>query len=893
MFAFLLSVCAQTVVSGTISDASTSEPLIGATVYNKRTQGGTTSDIDGKFQLSLQKGDEITISYIGYESMVILIDNPSKKLDVLLKADLIGLDDVVVTSQVAVQRQTPIAVSTIDPLVIESKLSNQEFPEILKSTPGVYATKNGGGYGDSKINMRGFQSANVAVMVNGVPVNDMEWGGVYWSNWTGLSEVTNFMQTQRGLGASKVSSPSVGGSINVITRSTEAKQGGSVSYMTGNDGYNKVAFNVSSGLTKKGWAFTAFGSRAWGDGYIQGTEFVGYNWFANISKIFNEHHSLSLTAFGAPQWHNQRSPYDGLSIEGWQQVGNYMKDDSQYKYNPTYGFGKNGERKMAARNEYHKPQISLNYNWSIDEVSSWSTVLYTSIGRGFGYSGQTTSAYSGAWYGTSNGTLNDRFRNEDGTFAYDQIQEINEQSESGSQMVMSKSKNFHNWYGLISTYTRQLPHNIDFYGGVDVRYYKGIHTNELIDLYNGDYYIDRSRKNVQAQFNSAAADPNFANEKLKVGDVVYRDYDGFVAQEGAFAQAEGKFGLANVFVAGSVSNTAYWRYDRYYYDKEHARSKTVNFWGYTVKGGANFNLNNTNNVFANVGYISRAPFFSGGAFLQSTTSNDINPNAVNEKIFSAELGYGYHYKNYVNVNLNLYYTLWMDKTMTKSSIFEYTDADGQPATDRSVLNMSGVDAQHMGVEIDVKANPTKWLELTGMFSMGDWRWNSNAVGYFYNSNGQPLADKNGTIASGIQAEDHASMKLNLKGVHVGGSAQTTWALGVVFKPMKGLRIGTDFNYFCRNYADWSFSGNDLVMGGEKNYVDSWKIPGAGVWDAHVSYHFKLYKTLGATISGNVQNLLNQQYIADAFDGGNGDWQGAYRVFYGFGRTWTCRLKINF
>ena len=156
----------------------------------------------------------------------------------------------------------------------------------------------------------------------------------------------------------------------------------------------KCSFQRLFGLTKKGWAFTAFGSRAWGDGYIQGTEFVGYNWFANISKIFNEHHSLSLTAFGAPQWHNQRSPYDGLSIEGWQQVGNYMKDDSQYKYNPTYGFGKNGERKMAARNEYHKPQISLNYNWSIDEVSSWSTVLYTSIGRGFGYSGQTTSAYS-------------------------------------------------------------------------------------------------------------------------------------------------------------------------------------------------------------------------------------------------------------------------------------------------------------------------------------------------------------------------------------------------------------------------------------------------------------------------------------------------------------------
>lgn len=206
------------------------------------------------------------------------------------------------------------------------------------------------------------------------------------------------MQTQRGLGASKVSSPSVGGSINIITKSTDAKRGGSVSYGIGNDGYNKLTFNVSSGLTKRGWAFTVLGSRTWGKGYIQGTEFEGWNYFVNISKMFGERHSLSLTAFGAPQWHNQRSSYDGLTIEGWQHVQNYMGDKSCYLYNATYGFDKNGQRRTSAYNSYHKPQISLNYNWDIDDVSSWSTSLYTSIGRGFGYSGQgTTSTYANSW----------------------------------------------------------------------------------------------------------------------------------------------------------------------------------------------------------------------------------------------------------------------------------------------------------------------------------------------------------------------------------------------------------------------------------------------------------------------------------------------------------------
>ena len=151
-----------------------------------------------------------------------------------------------VTASVAVSRKTPVAVTVIDPVVIENKLSSQEFPEILKSTPGIYATKQGGGFGDARFNLRGFENENVAVMINGVPMNEMEWGGIYWSNWSGLSDVTRSMQVQRGLGASKVAAPSVGGSVNIITNTTDVKAGGGVSYALGNDGYNKIAFNVST-----------------------------------------------------------------------------------------------------------------------------------------------------------------------------------------------------------------------------------------------------------------------------------------------------------------------------------------------------------------------------------------------------------------------------------------------------------------------------------------------------------------------------------------------------------------------------------------------------------------------------------------------------------------------
>lgn len=873
-------------VKGVVVDKTTGEPLIGVSIYNETSKMGTVTDLDGKFDLKVPAGKQkIKVTYVGYSPLTMDVKN-GENVNVEMDADVVALKDITITSSVAVMRKTPVAVSTISPLVIEEKLGNQEFPEILRSTPGVYVTRQGGGFGDAKINMRGFKSENVAVMINGVPVNDMEWGGVYWSNWAGLSDVTRSMQTQRGLGASKVAAPSVGGSINILTRTTDAKQGGAISYMMGNDGYNKILFNVSTGLTEKGWAFSVLGGKTWGDGYIQGTEFEGYNYFANLSKVINDAHTLSFTAFGAPQWHNQRNNADGLTIEGWQQVSNYMNGQSPYRFNPSYGFGPNGERKVSSRNQYHKPQISLNHTYAIDEKSSLSTALYTSIGRGSGFSGQgTSSAARNDWYGSSNGFLNMKYRNSDGTFAYDRIYALNESSETGSQMAMSRSINNHNWYGVLSTYSTELPHNIDFYAGFDGRYYKGQHTNELVDLYGGKYFTDNtSRATVRSSFNSAAlAGNDFIYEKLQVGDVVYRDYDGHVTNFGVFTQAEWNHKDLNLFAAGSVSNTAYWRYDRFYYDADNAKSDVVNFWGYTVKGGANYNINKYHNVFANIGYISRAPYFSGGAFLSAATSNITNPEAANEKIFSAELGYGFKSK-YLAANVNIYRTEWKDKALARS--FELTNGE------RSTLNMLGVNALHKGIEFDMKATPWPWLELTGMISVGDWIWNNDAKGYFYDSQGQPIKDAQGGLASDIGAEDHATMTLNLKGVNVAGSAQTTMAVGANFKVTKDIRAGINMNHHSRNYADWAISGNDILINGSKDYPAPWKIPGASTVDLNASYSFNI-GGLKARISGNVFNVFNQQYIADAYDGGSHDWDTAFRVFYGFGTTYSVGLKINF
>ena len=892
---------AQTVVKGVVVDEN-DLPLIGATVVVPSTTQGTTTDAGGNFRIELRNdANSVQISYLNYKTATLSVDRALKNYDlgtIKMQPEAIAMEDVVIMQSVAVQRRTPVAVSTIPQQEIEFKLGGQEFPEILKSTPGVYATKDGGGFGNSKINMRGFKSANIAVMINGVPVNDMEWGGVYWSNWAGLSDVTRSMQTQRGMGASKISSPSVGGTINIVTNTIDAKRGGTVSYGVGNDGANTVTMSVSTGLMDNGWAMSLLLGKRWGDGYIQGTGYESYNWFVNVSKRLGNNHQISLTAFGAPQKHNQRKPlYAGLTIEGWNEVAKWTGEENKYRYNAVYGFDKNGIERSSMTNEYHKPQISLNHQWQIDSKSSLSTALYVSIGRGSGYSGQgRTSADRSMWNGSSNGTLLSTslttdlgteicLRKNDGTFDYGAIQTLNAESLDGSRMVMSKSLNNHMWYGLLSTYTNELIPGLELSAGVDMRYYVGEHTNKIIDLYDGAYFIDDGdRKNVKVENNLAAADPNWKYEKLGVGDIVYRDYDGHVHQEGVFAQLEFTRGKVNTFVSGSISNTGYWRVDRFYYDLAHQRSETINFVGFTAKAGVNYNVTESSNLFLNVGYISRAPFFSGGAFLQSTTSHMTNPDAVNEKVFSVEGGYGLRTEK-IALNLNAYYTLWMDKSDVRSKLMSNGDY--------ARVNLTGIDARHSGIELDLRYKPARWVNLTGMISWGDWIWSSNARGYYYDSQGQPMTAKmDGTIASGIMAEDHAWIELEQKGVHVAGSAQTTAALGVDFFPFKGLRLSANFNLYARNYADF-YLGSTAVANTTTTVNDPWKIPVGHQVDLSASYSFKMGK-LNATLYGNVNNLYDYNYVMDAQCATDSKgWQDCYAVMYSFGRTYTVRLKINF
>ena len=834
------SLLGQAKITGEVVD-ETNQPLPGASIVVKGTANGTSTDFDGKF--SLQAGASsgtIVISFIGFQSKEVSFSSSNAKLGTIQLQEDDSLDEIILTAtSFAIDRKTPVAVSTVKAADIEAKLGTQEFPEILKSTPGVYATKTGGGYGDSRVNLRGFSSENVAVMINGVPVNDMENGAVYWSNWAGLSDVTSAMQVQRGLGASKVAVPSIGGTINIISKSSDAEQGGKVIMSTGNNGYQKYGMTLSTGLLDNGLAITASAAKISGDGYVDGLQFSGVNYFLNVSKIINENHKLSFNVIGAKQTHGQR--YNRTTI-----AGNRATEQGGQRFNLDWGY-RNGQVENSSFNFYHKPQISLNHDWVISDKTFLTTVAYVSYGSGGGR--RLDNSADGE---LNIGKAEYRLGGSDQPIDFDRIiQENKDRGALGSSNVFLASNNDHEWYGVLSTLKTDLSDNLKLTAGLDGRYYKGIHYYEVTDLLGGEFFQNPNRN-----------DNNF-NEALKVGDRLNRDYEGRVLRYGLFTQLEYSKEELSVFLSTNISNTRYGR-SSFLDDSTNINgrvSDNVNFLGFGTKGGANYNLDDTNNVFANVGYFSRAPFLTGGVFVNKE-SIDFNEDAANEKIFSAEIGYGYRSEKF-NANVNVYRTSWLDKSISPS--VRDRDNPGEFLN----TNITGLDALHQGIELDFVYKLSDKLRVNGMVSLGDWKWKSDVVADVFNDDG--------TLNTTIEV-----LATDLK---VNDAAQTTWALGTNYKVLDKTSISLDYNYAGDIYARVDFSQ------GTTDRQNTWKLPAYHLFDLGVNHGFTI-GNFDATLRGNMNNIFNVEYISDAFDASSHSAADA-DVFYGAGRTFSLGLTVNF
>ncbi|MDP9076186.1 MAG: TonB-dependent receptor [Bacteroidota bacterium] len=868
-----LTINADRVVTGKLLDAQTKEPLIGATIAVKDVKRATVAALDGTFKINVPEGSTtLVFTYIGYITKELTITGADLGT-ITMDPVSASVKEVTVTANpsLAIDRHTPIAASSVGKVYIEEKGAGAEFPELLKAAPGVMTSKGGGGYGDSRVNIRGFSSNNVALLINGIPVNDVEAGKIYWNDWAGLADVTTSMQVQRGLGASKVAVPSLGGTINITTKSTELQEGGTISQSIGTFNSYKTVLSYSTGLTDKGWSTSFLLSRSQGDGYAPGLYYTGYSYFANISKVLSPTQTLSFNFMGATQNHGQRYTFNT--------IGTYRSSPLGIRYNSDYGY-LNGQLLSAEQNYYNKPLASLNHSWKIDETSSLATVVYGSWGTGAAryLAGTNTTLTPG------NGTANvPRTGDIYSPIDFNAIVKSNVANADGSSSrYFQNTVNNHQQYGILSAYKKKLG-DIDLLAGIDGRYYRGEHFYQMDDLLGGSYIADIRNNSVT----SPSGNINDPNAHIGVGDKFNNDYTYQVASEGAYVQAEYNKNDLSAFVTVAASNTGNRRIDYFNYTtgSPDATSKWVNFLGYQAKGGANYNIDAHNNIFANIGYIQRAPLVAN-IFLDK--DNDLNPNAKPEKLMSYELGYGF-VSSMFSANVNLYRSTYKDRAKT-SVLTDQTD------NSLYTVNISGINEVHQGVEVDAKFRPINAVTLSGSLSIGDFHYTSNT------GPTQITSDKGKTLNQDA---------LLLKGLKVGEfgtsntSAQTTAALGLDVQVLPKVKVGANYNFYGRYYASFDPSKITTTQQQQKDGsilpFTNYQLPNFSTLDLNVVYRFK-FAGLDASFIANVYNVLNTAYVADAFETGIPANAAAYSfptrisnmgVWYGSPRTYMTTLKINF
>lgn len=896
VFAALLMTAAafsQGVISGTVIDGELGAPLPGANIIVQGTTNGVTTDFNGKFSLEVsQNAGTLVISYIGFLTRNISFSSPGDKGTIYLSPDAQELEAVVVTGilDIAKDRETPVAVSTIRASEIQQKLGSQELPEILKSTPSIYATKTGGGFGDGRINVRGFDSRNTAIMINGIPVNDMENGVVYWSNWAGLSDVTTAMQVQRGLGSSKLAISSVGGTINVITKATDKDAGGTITLGGGNDGYLKTTASYNTGKSPGGFAASILLGRTAGDGYVDGTKFEGYNYFIGLGYEINEKHDLQFILTGAPQVHNQRTS----SFFNVATLANHVQYGTQYNYN--YGT-LNGDEFLWTRNFYHKPLLSLNWEYEINDKSTLSTSVYASFGRG----GGTGDIGSLPGFGFASDS---RFRNPaNGQVDYDLISRYNSGEQVtfydgnqyqltpnsngqyiitsfGDGVIRRASMNSHNWFGGIANLHTEIDDNWSWDIGVDLRSYKGIHYRRVDNLLGADGYFDDDNINNPDHTisQSGVEDSDFGsivNVFKSIDSEEKIDYynDGLVRWLGGFGQIEYSDDIISAFLQGGISQQGFKRIDYFTYLDSDPLQETdwENIIGGNIKGGINYNINDANNVFVNAGYYSKQPLFDA-VYLNFV--NELNPDLRNEKILGIEAGYGLNLGDF-RAKLNLYRTSWKDRFLS-------IDIE-TPTGDEGNANIVGVEQVHTGVEIEADYRASQAVSFRAMLSLGNWEYSGNPTG-------QALDDDRNIIDPDVT--------LYLDNVKVGDAAQFTSNLEMIVRPVQNLRLSANLYTASRLYAYLSAEDFDTP---DNN--GSLRLPTYSLVDFGAYYDFSLGGSNKISIAANVYNLFDKEYISESltnyFPGDQGStdtYMGlntSNKVFFGFGRTWNVSMRYTF
>ena len=904
---------AQSVSGKVTSEAG--DPLANANIVVVGTDLGTVSDETGTFVLDLGAGDyTITATVIGFkpQSLIVKINEGDTDLMMafVLPLNVIELSDVEVLASRA-DEKTPVAYTTVSKEELEVRLGSQDIPMALNTTPSVYATQQGGGAGDARINVRGFNQRNVAVMINGVPQNDMENGWVYWSNWDGVADAANSIQLQRGLSAVNLATPSIGGTMNIITDPASNERGGKFKQEGGAGNFLKTTFNYNTGLML-GDKLALSGTlvRKTGDGIIDATWTDAWAYYLGSSLQLNEDHRFELYAIGAPQRHGQNlykqniatysqdlaSDIDGYDVTAFAE-GNKFETEAGRTFNQNWGpvssdytgkqywymygvgglFGGGNQPRYNANflnereNFFHKPLVNLNHFMTINEKTRLSSVLYWSGGSGggtgtYGSSFRKPAVDGQKWYRSSPWGWD-----WDAAIATnsDRVDTKFHPTENRSKGILRNSINRQNTYGLISKLNYDVSDELEIQVGLDWRTAGIEHAREVRDLLGGDYYVDY-------------ADDNAPDGKVvRLGDEIAYHNSTTVDWIGGFLQGNYTKDKLNLYGMGGLSSIKYTYQDHFTVANEVVEADAIST--FQIKGGAMYDVDDNVSVFANTGYVQKPPIMDNVIYYDGTVASDPS----NEKFVSSEAGVNFNTEN-VAVKVSAYNTDWMDRNLTKA----VTTGQGDSG-DTDVIFLSGINQKHQGLEIEASMKLNDMIRLDGAVSFGNWKFDGDAKGNYqeneYNDEGQVI---------GLKTTPYSYA---LDGLFVGDMPQTAYVMGATLTPIKGLRLQGILKMYDKNYSDWSpnareYDGSDA----DADRSQVWQAPKYNRLDLHGSYKLPKIGGLDMSINAHIFNALDAVYVQDAVDNSQYNGYGDKlhlphnaEVFLGTPRYANIGLVVNF
>ena len=593
----------------------------------------------------------------------------------------ITLQEVSIRSHFSNEKETPLSITTISPQDLRLHATAPNYVEALQSLPGVYATASTGNYGDATLNMRGFKQDNIAILLNGIPIQGLTSGSMYWSNWMGLTYATYAIQVQKGMGSSMLADCAMGGMVNIITRMGNGQPQASFALSTTQHGLTKGTLNYSTGTLSHGWCVDLMLAYTRGHGYVETSNVETLSYMLTVSKYLGAHNTLMFTALGSPEQHDQRNTELSQAEVDLYGVG-YSKNWGTLRGNPY----------SIARNHYWKPYFTLQHILD-GERFSMKNSIYLALADGGGRSTVSSTKQSIIAHQTADGHIN-----------FDAIEAENraDLDADGSHIgkhAMIDYLSGHTQAGAIATGEYRLSDITTLEAGLQYQYYDTYSKMKMLDLLGSDYLL-------------------YYGKPYVVGDYIGSQYGRTTHHFSAFAQGRWTLGRLNANLGATVFNGNYRRHN----DETGAVSEWASGVGMSVKGGLLYHLTRGESVFLNLGYNSRLPY--AGTYLASSDLKITN-DVTNEKNLMAELGLRSSWRG-GGLELSGYLASWRNKTLTVSLSKRANEAAEK-------YQITGLNALHMGLEFNIHQQLTSWLRAKAYAMTASWKWKSSGNALIYDS----------------------------------------------------------------------------------------------------------------------------------------------------------------